>query len=352
MTSWPVHVDLLDRAILDLLCSLPATWREHDADALTGTRQEALRLLTEAGLVERRVWLTARMEGQPDEVDLTVVVSGEGVTPLIWERVFRAVPQWVNPEGRTRARVTLACSRVQIRLSDQGELARHDYEHQTPEKPSAVVAFVRRLGFHAHRPPVSPTVRVESCHVRAAAPGHTASNATIIAAAQARTGDVTVNNVIQIDPAAVVAQVLAALAQQAAAAAGPATPGVSSPAAPPMNAGSSKPSPGVMPEPVRRAGESFEWVCSKQPSLVPPEGSPERYTRKQHDYIREHGGPSYPLEGDQRSTVPSWETWARYVREYLRLTDGPRRESRRGGESRSAVGPDELDGQRDDRNGN
>jgi len=92
MTSWPVHVDLLDRAILDLLCSLSATWREHDADALTGMQQEALRLLTEAGLVERRVWLTARMESQPDEVDLTVVVSGEGVTPLIWERVFRAVP--------------------------------------------------------------------------------------------------------------------------------------------------------------------------------------------------------------------------------------------------------------------
>ncbi|MBL9030857.1 MAG: hypothetical protein JNM80_04010 [Phycisphaerae bacterium] len=351
MTSWPVHVDLLDRAILDLLCSLRATWREHDADALTGTQHEALRLLTEAGLVERRVWLTARMEDQPDEVDLTVVVSGEGVTPRIWERVFRAVPQWLDAEGRTRARVTLAASRVQIRLSDQGELARHDYEHQSPSKPSAVVAFVRRMGFHAHRPPVSPTVRVESCQVRAAAPGHAAPNATIIAAAQARTGDVTVNNVIQIDPAAVVAQVLAALAQQAPAAAGPAASGVSSPGTPPKPAASPKPSPGVMPKPVRRAGESFEWVCSEQPSLVPPEGSPERYTRKQHDYIREHGGPSYPLEGDQRSTVPSWDTRSRYVREYLRLMEGRRRDSRRRGESRSAVGPDDLDDRRDDPTG-
>lgn len=130
--------------------------------------------------------------------------------------------------------------------------------------------------------------------MRAATPGHTALNTTIIAAAQAHTGDVTVNNVIQIDPTAVVAQVLAALAQQAPAAVGPVTSGTPAPAAAqPKPAGSSKPSPGVMPEPVRRAGESFE-VCSKQPSLVPPEGSPERYTRKQHDYIRKHGGPSYP----------------------------------------------------------
>lgn len=336
----------MDRAILDLLCSLPAIWREHDVDALTGTQQEALRLLTEAGLVERRVWLTARMEGQPDEVDLTVVVSGEGVTPLIWERVFRAVPQWVDAEGRTHGRVTLAGRRVQIRLSDQGELAKHDYEHQTPERPSAVVAFVRRLGFQAHRPPVTPTVRVESCHVRAAAPGHAAPNSTIIAAAQARTGDVTVNNVIQIDPAAVVAQVLAALAQQATAAPSqsppdPATPGPSASPAP-------KPSAG-MPEPIRRAGESFEWVCSERPDLVPPEGSPERYTRKQHEHIREFGGPSYPLEGDQRSTVPAWDTWARYLREYLRLTEGRQRESRRGGASRSAASPDELDDRRADR---
>lgn len=308
--------------------------------------------MTEAGLFERRVWLTARMDGQPDEVDLTVVVSGEGVTPLIWQRVFRAIPHWVDADGRTRGQVALAASRVQIRLSDQGELARHDYENQTPEKPSAVVAFVRRLGFHTHRPPVSPTVRVESCHVRAAAPGHAGSPGTIIAAAQARTGDITVNNVIQIDPAAVVQQVLAALAQHAPAATGPSTPGPSSPAPPSPSAPpvSRKPS-ASMPEPVRRAGESFEWVCSNQPSLVPPEGSPERYTRKQHDYIREHGGPSYPLEGDQRSTVPSWDTWARYVREYLRLIEGQRNESRRGEEGRSEVGRDELDNWRRDRNG-
>lgn len=320
---------------------MPATWREHDADALTGTQQEALRLLTDAGLVERRAWLTARMESQPDEVDLTVVVSGEGVTPLIWQRVFLAVPVWLDADGRTRGRVTLVANRVQVRLSDQGELARHDYEHHTPEKPSAVVAFVRRQGIHAHRPPVTPTVRVESCQVRAAAPGHAGSTGTIVAAAQARTGDITVNNVIQIDPSAVVQQVLAALAQQSPAANEPATPAPSAPAPPSPSAPPTSRKPSAsMPEPVRRAGESFEWVCSKQPSLVPPEGSPERYTRKQHDYIREHGGPSYPLEGDQRSTVPSWDTWARYVREYLRLIEGRRRESRRSGESRGAVGPD------------
>lgn len=291
------------------------------------------------------MWLTARMAGQADEVELAVVVSGEDAMPLIWDCIFRAVPHWQDADGRTRGQVTLAASRLQVRLSDQGELARHDYEHQTPEKPSAVVAFVRRLGFHAHRPPVAPVVRVESCHVHAAAPERAAPTGTVIAAAQARTGDVTVHNVIQIDPAAVVQQVLAALAQHAPATTGPATPG------PPAPAASPRPKAG-MSEPVRRAGESFEWVCSKRPDLVPPEGSPERYTRKQHDYIREFGGPSYPLEGDQRSTVPSWETWSRYVREYLRLTEGRRNEPRRGGPSRSEIAPDELDDRRgSDRDG-
>ncbi len=39
MSHWPVHVEPLDRAILDLLRSLPTTWGDDDAEALTGSEQ-------------------------------------------------------------------------------------------------------------------------------------------------------------------------------------------------------------------------------------------------------------------------------------------------------------------------
>lgn len=339
MTSWPTHVEPLDRAILDLLCSLPATWREHDPASLTSTQGQAMRLMTDAGLVERRAWLVARMDGQGDEVEMIVVVSGEGVMPLIWRQVFKTAPHWVDANGRTRGGVTLAVGRVQIRLSDQGDLARHDYQNQTVENPSAVVAFVRRQGIYAFRGPVTPSVRVESCRVRTATAGGTPQPQTVIAAAQARTGDITVNNVVQIDPAAVVQQVLAELARQGA-------PAPKPPAAPPT----SPPATEAMSDAVRRAGASLEWVRNERPELAPDAVSGERYSKEQYDHIREHGGPSYPLEGDRRSTVPSWDTWTRYVREYLRLTEGRRNEPRRGGTSRSVVRPEDVaDRRRSDR---
>lgn len=107
---------------------------------------------------------------------------------------------------------------------------------------------------------------------------------------------------------------------------------------------------GGMSDAVRRAGASLEWVRNERPELAPDAASGERYSKEQYDHIREHGGPSYPLEGDRRSTVPSWDTWTRYVREYLRLTEGRRNEPRRGGTSRSVVRPEDVaDRRRSDR---
>lgn len=97
-----------------------------------------------------------------------------------------------------------------------------------------------------------------------------------------------------------------------------------------------------MSDAVRKAGASLEWVRKEQPDLAPDAASGERYNKNQYDYIRENGGPAYPLEDDRRSTVPSWDTWTRYVREYLRLTDGRRNEPRRGGPTRSVVRPEDI----------
>lgn len=103
-----------------------------------------------------------------------------------------------------------------------------------------------------------------------------------------------------------------------------------------------------MNDAVRRAGASLEWVQRERPDLAPGAVSKERYTRDQYEYVRENGGPAYPLDDHDRGTVPAWETWSRYVREYLRLTEGRVNFPRRGRTGRSLVRPDDLDGTRDD----
>lgn len=63
--------------------------------------------------------------------------------------------------------------------------------------------------------------------------------------------------------------------------------------------------PNPMSPAVARAVASLEWVETKHPELVD--------RRRQWEYIRENGCAAY--EG---STVPSFDTWSRYLREGFR----------------------------------
>jgi hypothetical protein len=94
-----------------------------------------------------------------------------------------------------------------------------------------------------------------------------------------------------------------------------------------------------IPDRFRRAHESYEWVCSERPDLVPGQEN-VRFAKAMHGYVREHDCPAYP--GDDRP--PAYETWKRYIREYERLTEGPKNASRAGRErgSRSIVRPDQI----------
>jgi len=98
-----------------------------------------------------------------------------------------------------------------------------------------------------------------------------------------------------------------------------------------------------MPEAILRAGASLEWVRRERDDLLPPVGSKERYTQAQYDHLAEHGCESYPPDARGKPTVPNWDTWSRYVREYLRLTDGRVNSTRRGRTGRSLARPDDLD---------
>ena len=86
---------------------------------------------------------------------------------------------------------------------------------------------------------------------------------------------------------------------------------------------------------VRLAGESLGEVERARPDLIPPADDPQRYTRAQWEWIRENSETYHNAE----KHAPSYDTWRRYVREYLRLTDGQATEPRPQG-GRSNVHPD------------
>jgi len=203
MSEWPVHVEPLDRAVLDLLCSLPSTWGDYDAEALTGSEQEAIRLMVRAGLVELRLILRGTMDNRDEYVELTLTVTGEYDGADIWRAVLEQMPEWLDADGRIQGRCRMWSEPRQIRLTDQGETARHDYQNQTPENPSSVCAFVRRVGFFAYRPDVEARVRVERAECASSDEEVGAAPAAQIVAAQAianaSVGDITFQNHINID---------------------------------------------------------------------------------------------------------------------------------------------------------
>ncbi len=199
MSTWPAHVEPLDRAILDLLCSVPATWIDHDQDRLTSTQQEAVRLMTQAGLIEQRVRFKATITKVNQLARILARVTGTVRQDMFMADVLRWLPGWLDGEGCLRGEMRLvSLGTEQIRLTDQGELARLDYENQTPDQPSAVVAFVRRLGFFAHRADVAGKVVIEECTVEDAATNTDSGPNQNLAAAQANAsasiGDVNVHH--------------------------------------------------------------------------------------------------------------------------------------------------------------
>lgn len=344
MNSWPIHVEPLDRAILDLLCSLPSSWGGYDAETLTGSEQEAVRLMVWAGLIELRLMVQATMDNRDELVKLVLTVTGEYDASGIWRAVLNQVPEWLDADGRTRGRCRMWSDPRQIRLTDQGELAHHDYKNQTSDNPSAVCAFVRKIGFFAHRPSVPARIRVESCNTDTRSdrePGRTMN----AAAAKATVGDITIHNNIQIDHGAIVEQILSELDKRQEVT--PSEPRGQTESGEGSRNDADPPVP-TMNDAVRRAGASLEWVRRERPDLAPEASSKERYNREQHKHIREYCGLAYPLDENDRSTVPVWETWSRYIREYLRLTDGRVNFPRRGRTGRSLVRPDEIDDYRGD----
>lgn len=206
MSTWPAHVEPIDRAILDLLCSVAAKWIEHDHDQLTSTEQEALRLMRRAGLIELRVRFEVTNTKLNQVAQIIAKLTGNFTQDSFLADVFQWLPDWLDKDMGLRGAVRCVPVRIeQIRLTDQGELARHDYENQTPEQPSMVVSFVRKLGFFSRQKDAPGKIIIEKCTVEelnTVASGSSESTTQHIAAAQASAsasiGDVYVNHHTQI----------------------------------------------------------------------------------------------------------------------------------------------------------
>lgn len=206
MTDWPAHVEPLDRAILDMLCEVPAKWVDWVEDEVTSTHEQALRLLCDAGLIEQRVRFEVQNAKLDASADVVIRVTGVLQLDALMAQLLTWLPGWTDRKGRLRGQTRLIVSDiVQVRLTEQGELARHDYQNQTEETPSAVLAFVKKTGCFAHRQDVEAKFVIEACDVSdkktrraerrmqnlAAAQANAQSNANVNA--HATVGDITVN---------------------------------------------------------------------------------------------------------------------------------------------------------------
>lgn len=76
--------------------------------------------------------------------------------------------------------------------------------------------------------------------------------------------------------------------------------------------------PPKMPPRILKAGASLEWVLKEHPELAPPESDPIRYTKEMWDAINNGDCPAYPDDKHGRSTVPSWDSWSRYIRKWIK----------------------------------
>ncbi|WP_169981222.1 hypothetical protein [Tautonia rosea] len=164
-TDAPVG-DPLEQGIGHLLRTVPETWAEFDPDSLSESEEQALMLLTAAGMIGRRVTFRLQMFGHSEAVEATISLTGEyGLVEAmdslssgmwdVWRDIFER-----RKAGDQKDEPAFHCERVgkeQWRLTDQGVLARSDLDEG---EESRVFDFVLRRGFFNGQPRLMPDGRL------------------------------------------------------------------------------------------------------------------------------------------------------------------------------------------------
>ncbi len=127
-TTSEVELPPMDRAIAGTLLSLSVKWATLAVEDLSHAQETALQQLTHAGLVEERLDVTATMDGFPEPVRIRCRVSGD-YDKALRERIAYRAPDWIDADGTTRNRYTIAAANLLMaRLTAEGEAARRAVE--------------------------------------------------------------------------------------------------------------------------------------------------------------------------------------------------------------------------------
>ena len=151
------EADLLKSAIAELLRTIPETWAEFDLDRLTVIQDNALFLLTAAGMVERRGWLRSTIANHLTEFEVRFQATGEdGFAKAIekavaaeyetWKEAWRT---WKTGETKDVSPFrTEAMKPQEWRLTDQGLLGRGELDGTKHVMGSdATFDFIFKRGF-------------------------------------------------------------------------------------------------------------------------------------------------------------------------------------------------------------
>ncbi len=144
-------VELFEPAVAELLRRIPETWQAYRADDLSENQEQAIFLLTAAGMVERRERLRLRCVNHPVFGEATITFTGEygGVEALesaaarIWDDWKDAYAAWT--QGDTADSPATYCERLEPsewRLTPEGVMARQDLDGAE----GRVFVFVLRRG--------------------------------------------------------------------------------------------------------------------------------------------------------------------------------------------------------------
>lgn len=144
----------MDETILELLRHAPRRWTPLESDTLTADQEQALKLLTAAGLIERRFAIRLSLIGHPTRLKVTATATGEhGIAEAMAPVLQKAWDLWSEfyrdgEAGPPEERPRFFCEKTapeSWRLSQQGALALADLEAGEQQR---VLDFVHR------RPPV------------------------------------------------------------------------------------------------------------------------------------------------------------------------------------------------------
>ncbi len=136
MSDWGREAEV-EGDIQQLLRSAPERWSVLDVDALTANEQKALRLLTAAGMVERRFSMRLSLIGHPVRIDVTATATGDhGLAEAMGPVLRKSWDAWqefwnTHRDGPEDRRPKVFCEKTEPemwRLTEDGVLAKKDLD--------------------------------------------------------------------------------------------------------------------------------------------------------------------------------------------------------------------------------